>query len=95
MYNLAQDPGETNDLAATSPKVLQEMIDHYSDYTEQFGVLAMGDDYVPLLEIQNKLVGQIREATMPWVFRFLALLLGFFVYKWWRKKNRRLVTTQK
>ena len=95
LYNLAQDPGETNDLAATSPKVLQEMIDHYSDYTEQFGVLAMGDDYVPLLEIQNKLVGQIREATMPWVFRFLALLLGFFVYKWWRKKNRRLVTTQK
>lgn len=90
LYNLAKDPGETNDLAASSPELLQEMISHYTDYAIQVGVEEMEEDYEPLLEIQSKLVRQIREAVMPWVSRLMALVLGFFVYRWWRNKNRRI-----
>ncbi len=90
LYNLAKDPGETNDLAASSPELLQEMINHYSDYAKQVGVVEMEDDYEPLLEIQSKLGRQMKEAALPWVGRFLALVLGFFVIRWWRNKNRRV-----
>ena len=86
LYNLTQDPGETNDLATTSPKVLQEMIDHYSEYAEQVGVLEMGDDYIPLVEIQNKLVAQYKKSTMPWLLAFIALIVGFVIYRR-RRKN--------
>jgi hypothetical protein len=77
MYNLAKDPGETFDLKAVKPTLFAEMIRHYSEYTTEFGVLEMGINYEPLLEIQNKMVEQIRQSTRPWLIGFVILLIGW------------------
>ncbi len=41
LYNLAQDPGERNDLSATHPEKLAELIAHWNRYAQDTGV------YVP------------------------------------------------
>lgn len=86
LYNLANDPGETQDLKETAPQLFAQMIRYYSDYTKKFGVLEMGINYEPFLEIQNKLTGQIREAAKPWIVGFLILLLGVFGVRKYRVK---------
>jgi len=88
MYNLANDPGETIDLSKSSPKLFAEMIRHYSDYTDKYGVLEMGISYEPLQEIHNKLKAQLMVAAMPWLIGFGVLMLGIFV---WRRNRRKLV----
>ena len=35
LYNLHEDPNETNNLAATQPEKLKEMRDHYDTYAKQ------------------------------------------------------------
>jgi arylsulfatase A-like enzyme len=82
MYNLAKDPGETFDLKAVKPTLFAEMIRHYSEYTTEFGVLEMGINYEPLLEIQNKLIGQIRQSAIPWLIGFVILLIGWRIGRW-------------
>lgn len=86
LYNLAVDPGETNDLAKSSPGLFAEMIKHYSDYTTKYGVLEMGINYEPLSEIQNKLKAQLQKAIRPWFFGFLVLLVGLYIWKRTKKK---------
>ena len=39
LYDLAKDPGETNDLAAVHPDVLQALLDLWKRYTDETGVL--------------------------------------------------------
>ncbi len=79
LYNLAKDPGETNDLKETQSQLFAEMLQHYSEYTEEFGVLEMDADYEPLLEIQNKLMRNIKKAAIPWLIGALFLTLLFFM----------------
>jgi arylsulfatase A-like enzyme len=39
LYNLANDPGETTDLAAAHPAKLTELLKRWEEYVEQTGVL--------------------------------------------------------
>jgi arylsulfatase len=39
LFNLLQDPGETNDLAAEMPEKLKEMVILYGDYCRINGVI--------------------------------------------------------
>ncbi len=39
LYNIAQDPGETSDLAASEPAKLQELLEDYKLYADKNGVL--------------------------------------------------------
>ncbi len=39
LYNLAQDPGETTNIADKHPKILDSMIAHYNDYAKKVGVV--------------------------------------------------------
>jgi len=45
LYNIAQDPGETSDLAAAQPRLFEEMIEGYRQYEEQMGVVPVPEDY--------------------------------------------------
>lgn len=45
LYNIAQDPGETSDLAAAQPRLYEEMIEGYRQYEEQMGVVPVPADY--------------------------------------------------
>jgi arylsulfatase/uncharacterized sulfatase len=72
LYNLGQDPGETENLALVQPDIFAYMISSYDDYTRDFGVLEMGINYEPLGELRNKMMSRIRNSLRPW-------LIGIFV----------------
>ena len=38
LYDLARDPGETQDLAKTQPAKLEELIEHWKQYVNETGV---------------------------------------------------------
>jgi len=89
LYDLQSDPGETTDLSKSSPTLFSEMVRHYSDYTDEYGVLEMGINYEPLQEIQNKMIAQLKVAAMPWLIGFVVLMLGLFV---WRRRRKLVVS---
>ena len=91
LYDLAQDPGETQDLAPSSAALFAEMMGHYTDYTEKFGVLEMGADYEPLKEVQNKFMKQLGGRIGPWFLVFLFILLGFL----WRRRYKSRTNARK
>ena len=88
LYDLSVDPGETNDLSQSDPQGFAEMIKHYDDYTTQYGVLEMGINYMPLQEIQNKLIAQLKTAIRPWLLGIAVIIIGLFIRRRIRRKKR-------
>jgi len=84
MYDIKSDPGEQSNLANVMPDKFAELIKDYDDYTTEYGVLEMGINYEPLLEIQNKLVARLVSAMKPWLVGLLILAVGVFVFKRFR-----------
>lgn len=87
LYNLATDPGETIDLSKSSPFLFAEMIRDYTNYTKEYGVLEMGINYEPFLEIQSKMRVRLANAMRPWLLGFGIILLGFMGYRRFRRKK--------
>jgi arylsulfatase/uncharacterized sulfatase len=81
LYNLKNDPGEMHDLKAEKPQLFAQMISEYHNYSEKYGVVEMGFNYEPLLEIQNKLTAQIGSKIKPWGFGLIALLLLTVIWR--------------
>ena len=44
LFNLAEDPGETNNLAATSPELLEELTAVWQQYAHEVGVVEVSGD---------------------------------------------------
>ena len=86
MYNLATDPGETNDLAETEAELFADMMKSYEAYKEEFGVLEMPKDYEAVGEITNKLIRNLKKKAIPWLIGFVVALTGFIV---WRRRRRK------
>ena len=47
LYDLGNDRGETRNLAATHPDVLQRMVKHYDDYEKATGLLFVPNASMP------------------------------------------------
>ena len=92
LYNLKTDPGETHDLKESQPQKFAELIHDYDDYTKKYGVLEMGINYEPLLEIQNKFIAKLGKRIRPWLLVIIAFMFGIII--WRRKKRKHLVTIQ-
>lgn len=60
LYNLAIDPGETQDLSVSQPKLFDDLCAAYDAYAEENGVLAMPKGYEAIKEIQRR--NQNRQA---------------------------------
>ena len=84
MYDLSSDPGETSDLSKSQEGKFAELIRDYDDYTQEYGVLEMGINYEPLLEIQSKLQTRIVNAARPWLNAVILLLLVYLAWRRWR-----------
>ena len=54
LYNLAIDPGETQNLAASEPALFDDLCAAYDIYAEENGVLTMPEGYEAIKEIQRK-----------------------------------------
>lgn len=45
LYNLKKDPGETVNLAETEPKVLQQLLVHWTEYVAETGLIEFGSEF--------------------------------------------------
>lgn len=50
LFNLQEDPGETTDLAEQNPAKLKEMVDHWSTYVAETGLVECADDFYEKFE---------------------------------------------
>jgi arylsulfatase A-like enzyme len=82
LYNIATDPGETNDLSKRMPKRLQEMLDHYQQYVRENGVLPLPANYNPALQgVFNGLLERLRSQILLALIAVLILVPFFIAYR--------------
>lgn len=72
LYNLARDPGETTDLSASEPAMMQRMLAEYDAYAERVGVLPMPEGYDSTAQIVRN-IGSRLLSNYPWLY---AVLVG-------------------
>ena len=80
LYNIARDPGETNDLAGKHPVLFQELLSEYQRYAKRVGVFEM-----PIHSSAKKQLGrnQGRQLLLRFwpVLLFFLLVIGFIVIR--------------
>ena len=74
LYNLLEDPGETNDLAIQMPNKLQELIIDYDTYAKENGVIELPLDYEWAAEMTTN---TFKRNYLPLVWRTIFLILSF------------------
>lgn len=53
LFDIAQDPGETNDLAKAEPEKLKELLAHWDEYVVECGIVWGGSASAPGLSIEE------------------------------------------
>lgn len=76
VYDLAEDPGETRDLAAEEPELLASMRASYASWAEEMGVLELPEGYTPLRELGRKLGVIMLKRYGPWLLGGLLAFIG-------------------
>jgi arylsulfatase/uncharacterized sulfatase len=89
LYNLKNDPGETNDLSASSPEIFTDLLNEYATYTANNNVLEMAEDYDLMLELQRKFKVKILKTVA--IISLGISLISFLFYR--RNKRRRKMNT--
>ena len=92
LYNLASDPGETTDLSAMEPAMMQRMLAEYAAYTERVGVLPMPEGYDSMKQV-NRNIGVRLLANYPWLYGVLGGIVLVFGAAIWLvlRQLRRIV----
>lgn len=80
LFNLTDDPGETNDLSAEQPERLKTMLADYAGYAKEMGVLDMPAGYDSKKAIAKNVIKRMRARYGKFVLLiglvFLAGLIG-------------------
>jgi len=82
LFNLALDPGETNDLSADSPDILRDLLDEYAAYAKRVSVLEMPEGYNSAQQILSNTVARLFE-NYPWLYAVIAALVLLLVLFIW------------
>jgi arylsulfatase A-like enzyme len=82
LYNLARDPGETTDLSASEPAVMQRLLAEYSAYANRVGVLEMPEGYDSMAQVTRN-VGARLLNNYPWLYAVLGAVLLVLVAAVW------------
>lgn len=69
LYNIALDPGETNNLAAGMPDLVAAMISDYDAYEDRVGVLPLPEGY----DVQRQVVHNVRMKQLEHYWWVLAI----------------------
>lgn len=91
LYDLARDPGETNDLSAAQPELFAEMMAEYEAYAARVGALEVPEGYDQMAQLTTNRVHDQLSEKWP-VLVLLVLALGGLVWsgirfgpRLWRK----------
>ena len=82
LYNLARDPGETTDISASNPAIMQRLLAEYDAYAGRVGVLPMPEGYDSMAQV-NRNVGARLLTNYPWLYGVLGgilLVLGAVIW---------------
>lgn len=74
LFNMVDDPGETNDLSAAEPDVLADMLASYSAYADSVGVLEMPEGYDSMRQVLKNSTERLRQ-RYGWIY----IIIGIFV----------------
>ncbi len=85
LYNLADDPGETNDLAKQKPDIFQQLLKHYDEYVADNGVIDLGPDYYWATEMTVNTAKRRFAEFIPGLI-FIILVIGLIVIIYIRRR---------
>jgi arylsulfatase/uncharacterized sulfatase len=82
LYNIATDPGETDDLARRMPRRLQTMLALYDDYVAQNNVLPVATQYSQERQLGiNALQVVVGPQILVFLFTLMLVLPFYFAYR--------------
>jgi arylsulfatase/uncharacterized sulfatase len=91
LYDMLNDPGETEDLSANHPETLSDMLAEYQTYSEKMGVLEMPEGYDSQVQVGINAIDRM-YGHYPWLRPVMGLitllglgLIGFVVLSVWRR----------
>lgn len=70
LYNIAEDPGETNDLREQHPEIFAALLTAYGDYAERVGVLEMPEGFDVIQQVRINTRARIRARYIGPVLMF-------------------------
>lgn len=94
LYNLARDPGETTDLSASEPALMQRMLAEYAAYADRVGVLPMPEGYDSAAQIVRN-IGARLLSNYPWLYVVLGVVLLLFAAGIWLGLRGMLALTRR
>lgn len=82
LFNMQTDPGETQDLSASQPEIMADMLSEFAAYSAEMGVLEMPEGYNSLEQILENTTARLRKRH-GWMIAlagiiFLAFLFGAY-----------------
>lgn len=90
LFNLADDPGEVNDLSEKRPEILKDMLADYDNYAAEMGVQPMPDWYDSSVAIQKNTVKRMRARYGKFILLFgLMAFLGLLALIRRHQRRRR------
>lgn len=75
LHDLSVDPGETTDLSAANPELLESMKADYEAYVQRVGVVELGPNDTAIKQLTNKLVTKALGKYWPYLVGLLLVLV--------------------
>jgi len=83
LFNLETDPGETQDLSAAYPDILDTLQADYAAYAARVGVLEVPAGYNSVLQVEKNMTAAVLKRAMPKIIAFSIgglILLGGLIW---------------
>jgi arylsulfatase/uncharacterized sulfatase len=88
LYDIVNDPGETQDLKERMPEAFALMQAQYATYAQANGVLPMPEGYDPMWQVQVNAFFNVYVDRLKWpVLAFLVVVLFLGGWYWRRRQH--------
>jgi arylsulfatase/uncharacterized sulfatase len=91
LYDLSRDPGETRDVSAENPELLESMVAEYKSYSEEVGVFELGPEDSAFKQLFKNVVTKALHKYWPYLLGVIVALVAalFFAFHMLRGFARR------
>ncbi|MEO0981686.1 MAG: arylsulfatase [Pseudomonadota bacterium] len=79
LYNIARDPGETQDLSAAEPEKFGELLADYDAYAQEMGVLPMPEGYESTRQIISNMMAR-QLGFYWWILAIIGVVFAGLLY---------------